>query len=311
MGQDREFTAEEIKFAQRTVREYAAQWEKVERKNLEQDVQLRLASIVHDQDYKANKELADTQELDKKIEESIVPKEGEDPIDEETKVFMQKKFRHKLITRGFHYVEPKDARPRFREHKNFGADGQPEVPPYVPIPPNQWRESILTFSKYNVVKMHRVFQTLFYLLGYTREQICERDTNKLEWKKAKHILLDGAAGDGAEFFRRLGEYNPYNSKDGEFKAYQKIKFLKRNIKNYEKSIEQVDEYSIPLGKLFKWLLLTIELRVADVLSRRDLKDRLKEERKLAEEAFAERERMRADALELAKNVSQSSSNLAV
>lgn len=35
LGQDREFTADEIKFAQRTVRDFALQWEKIERANLE------------------------------------------------------------------------------------------------------------------------------------------------------------------------------------------------------------------------------------------------------------------------------------
>ncbi len=60
--------------------------------------------------------------------------------------------------------------------------------------------------------MSRVFQTVFYLLGYQREEICERDTNKLEWKKAKTLLDDG-------FFLRLGNYNPFGSKENEFKEY--------------------------------------------------------------------------------------------
>ena len=59
LGQDREFTADEIKLAQRTVRDYATQWEKIERKNLESDVQLRLASIQADQEYKQLREAAD------------------------------------------------------------------------------------------------------------------------------------------------------------------------------------------------------------------------------------------------------------
>lgn len=160
----------------------------------------------------------------------------------------------------------------------------------------------MTFAKYHVVKLPRIFQTVFYLLGYTREEICERDTNKLEWKKAKHILL-GGSGDGAEFFRRLADYNPFQAKDGEFKAYQRIKFLKRNIKRFEQALELVDEYSIPLAKLFRWLLLTLELRASDVVARREQKDRLKEERRLAEEAFQERERLRAEALDIAKSVS--------
>ena len=60
--------------------------------------------------------------------------------------------------------------------------------------------------------MSRVFQTVFYLLRYTREEICERDTNKLEWKKAKKLIDE-------DFFKRLGEYNPYGPKEDEFFSY--------------------------------------------------------------------------------------------
>lgn len=92
--------------------------------------------------------------------------------------------------------------------------------------------------------MGRVFQTVFYLLGYDRDEICERDTNKIEWKKAKELLTPA-------FFERLNSYNPFGPKTGEFKEYQKLKFLKRNIGMYEP--ENVDEYSIALGKMFRWL----------------------------------------------------------
>lgn len=61
----------------------------------------------------------------------------------------------------------------------------------------------------------------------------------------------------------------------------------------------MDDYSLPLGRLFKWFLLTIDLRIEDVLNRRDRKEKLKEERHLAEEAFAERERIRKEACEIA------------
>lgn len=161
----------------------------------------------------------------------------------------------------------------------------------------------MNFTKYNVIKMPRVFQSVFYLLGYKREEICERDTNKLEWKKAKHVLLGGDGGDGTEFFRRIGDYHIAGAKDESFKAYQKLKFLKRNIKKHETQPEQVDEYSIALGRLFKWLLFSIEMRINDVISRREHKFKLKEERKVSEEAFAERERLRNEALEIAKAVS--------
>lgn len=51
------------------------------------------------------------------------------------------------------------------------------------------------------------------------------------------------------------------------------------------------------------MLLSIDMRVNDVLHRRDNKSKLKEERKVAEEAFAERERLRNEALDNARGVS--------
>jgi hypothetical protein len=139
------------------------------------------------------------------------------------------------------------------------------------------------------------------LLGFTREDICERDTNKIEWKKARKILL-GPNEDGAEFFKRIGEYNPFGPKEEQSTLYQKLRFLKKSLKKHEQEIEKIEEYSIPLSKLFKWMLYSIELRAQDVVHRRELKNKFKEERKVAEEAANERERNRREACEHARNV---------
>lgn len=58
--------------------------------------------------------------------------------------------------------------------------------------------------------MPRVFQTVFYLLKYTREEICERDTNMIEWKKAKNLITE-------DFFKRIGEYNPFGPKHDDYR----------------------------------------------------------------------------------------------
>ena len=84
----------------------------------------------------------------------------------------------------------------------------------------------MEFKNYSVVKMGRVWQSAFYMLKHDREQICERDTNKLEWKKAKHYIND-------EFFKRIGEYNPFGPKEEQFKSYQKLKFIEHNLEGYE------------------------------------------------------------------------------
>jgi hypothetical protein len=90
------------------------------------------------------------------------------------------------------------------------------------LKPEQWKKKILAFAKYHVIKKPRIFQSIFYLLRYTREQICERDTNKLEWKKAKQLLNE-------DFFKRIGEYDPYGPKEDEFAAYQRLRFIDRNV----------------------------------------------------------------------------------
>ena len=50
--------------------------------------------------------------------------------------------------------------------------------------------------------MPRVLQSLFYLLRYEKEEVCERDTNKLDFKKCKLLMSD-------ELFRRMSEYEPF------------------------------------------------------------------------------------------------------
>lgn len=299
LGQDREFTQDEMLFAQRTIRDFAKAWEHIEHKNLEQDVLLRLASIEHDLDYKKTKEPVDNADLEKRVEESILPKEGDDPMEEDVKTQTQKRTRHKLMTRGFFFDDKAPKAKGFREHQQITIEGGVQ---YTPLAANQWKDAILTFGKYHVIKMPKVFQGLFYLLGYKREEICERDTNKIEWKKARKVLL-GPNEDGAEFFKRIGEYNPFGPKEDLFTLYQKLRFLKKSLKKHEQEIEKVEEYSIPLSKLFKWMLYSIELRAQDVIHRREVKNKLKEERKVAEEAANERERNRREACEHARNVS--------
>lgn len=64
--------------------------------------------------------------------------------------------------------------------------------------------------------------------------------------------------------------------------------------------ENIDEYSVTLGKLYRWLVFTIDLRVEDVRNRRykTVKDR--EARADAQEREEERVGRRAEALEEAK-----------
>lgn len=66
--------------------------------------------------------------------------------------------------------------------------------------------------------------------------------------------------------------------------------------------EQVDEYSVALGKLFRWLQAAIDLREEDVMQRREHIQKLKEERQAALDASVERDRLRNQDLDLARQV---------
>lgn len=118
------------------------------------------------------------------------------------------------------------------------------------------------------MKFRRIFQSIFYLLKYQeREVICEKDTNSLEWKKtAPFFRINLENPDADNLYKRLTQYNPFGPKEDEYKEYQKIHFIRQNVEDIDPEV--VDEYSVTVGKLYRWLLLAIELRIEDVKIRR-------------------------------------------
>lgn len=87
-------------------------------------------------------------------------------------------------------------------------------------------------------------------------------------------------------FFKMNEYWPIGPKDGEFKEYQKLKFIRENLEGINE--EDVDEYSITVGKIYRWLLMALELRIEDVTSRKKAKEKEREYRADAMEREAER-----------------------
>ena len=133
------------------------------------------------------------------------------------------------------------------------------------------------------------------MLGYTREQICERDTNALDFKKIKSMIDD-------ELFIAMSNYNAFGPREDEFKEYQKLSFLQRNIDSMEE--EKVDEYSVILGRIHRWITQAIDLRIEDVRNRRDTIAVLKFERDQALADDQARTEKREAALEDKKAVSK-------
>lgn len=84
---------------------------------------------------------------------------------------------------------------------------------------------------------------MFYLLGYKREEICDRGTNALNFKKAKAFINE-------QLFSKMANYNPTGQRDSKFCDYHKLSFLKKNLDSCEE--DKVEEFSIVMSKIYKW-----------------------------------------------------------
>lgn len=49
----------------------------------------------------------------------------------------------------------------------------------------------------------------------------------------------------------MTQYNPFGPKEDEYREYQKLAFLRQNIDDIND--EAVDEYSVTVGKIYRWL----------------------------------------------------------
>jgi hypothetical protein len=110
------------------------------------------------------------------------------------------------------------------------------------------KTSLLSLCKFNVVKFKRILQSSFYLLGYTREQICEVNSNRLFWKKAKELFDDS-------FIEKMVTYNPIGERPAKFELYQTLNFIESNLEGI--LVEELDAYHHGISRLFKWLNLAI------------------------------------------------------
>ena len=135
-----------------------------------------------------------------------------------------------------------------------------------------------------------------YLLRFkTKEEICEKGTNLLLWKNIKPYFQ---IENDDSFYRAISMYQPFGQKTDEYKEYEKLAFCRDNLDGIEE--DMVDEYSVTLGKLFRWLLFTIDLRIEDVRNRRDKTAKDREARADALEREEERLNRRTEALDEAK-----------
>lgn len=111
MGQDRQFTEDEIKFVLETLKHFKEVWEKVERKNLEKDVQWKIDAIDYDNNYTDHFKTQDEAEIEKQIEEAVVgaqnakTAEGEEDLTEAEKEQITKEAKFNCAIKSFYAPE--------------------------------------------------------------------------------------------------------------------------------------------------------------------------------------------------------------
>lgn len=76
MGQDREYTEEEIRCALETTKRYRDEWQRIEDENLRRDIDRKIENMSAEQIYRETNEALDTAEAEKRAEEATAHQEG-------------------------------------------------------------------------------------------------------------------------------------------------------------------------------------------------------------------------------------------
>ena len=91
-----------MRFALDTVKFYGDEWERIEKKNLKQDIDRKLDNMEAETNYKTNNEILDEAEMTKRADETLTMEEGDDAVDDDKRQAKMKKLKWDLFTKMFH-----------------------------------------------------------------------------------------------------------------------------------------------------------------------------------------------------------------
>jgi len=144
-------------------------------------------------------------------------------------------------------------------------------------------------KEYRFVKYLGIIQTALILIGYTKEDINLPKTNILNWRKVSHYL------NNPNFFDKLEAYQYQGPKPEKVKPYAYVQRILRRLEGYV--IEEVDDYNVSLGVLYRFLKSVLETRILDVQVRnQEIAEKRRKREQLMQEAeeLAERKEREHD-----------------
>lgn len=218
MGQDRPLTDEQKRFVLTVVQKFRENWERAEKASLIADREAKIAALSKEPAIEAEATQSVLEQIERTVEE-LLANEAKEYEDDEQKEIEVGQLRLTATAKVF----------------QTGA----------------WEEYIKEIREQHVIKMPKIVQSLLFLLQEDRAQICEPDSNKLFWKKAREFM-------NGTMQNSMVDYKVLGPKEGEYKAYETINYCEKLIADIQQ--EDVDNYSNAFGKLFKWLSTAISLR---------------------------------------------------
>ena len=235
IGQDREMLESERRLVLETVKKFRGIWEEKERESLRRDRERRIAQLEDEKDHidsGDNVKLADEEE--KFVEDGSSSVDQDQFPDDESKDLFAKNLKIKFLAK-------------------LLAEN------------DEWKKSLLSLKDTTVIKMPRILQSVFYLLQFKREDVCQPNSNKFFWKFAKKHLSEA-------FLERLVAYSPLGLKIEPRTQYSTLNFIEKNLEGI--TPEDVDsQCGLTIGKLFRWLLLCLKTRKEDIIYRKSMRKR--------------------------------------
>ena len=124
------------------------------------------------------------------------------------------------------------------------------------------KKAVLGLRDLTVLKMPRILQSVFYLLQYKRQDVCQPGTNKFNWKLAKTHFDE-------TFLEKMAAYSPLGLRRGPTQIhYTTLNFIEKNLEGLvQEDVEAQCGHEI--ARLFRWVSLCVKTRKEDVLYRKN------------------------------------------
>ena len=118
------------------------------------------------------------------------------------------------------------------------------------------------------MKFPEILQSILYFIGYLKSEINIKNTNILDWKNVKELIKDDKL-----FWFKISNYNHQGAKSANVISYAKTNSLTKKMDKY--NVEDVENFNIGYGRLFRWFSMNLKLRKVNIEIRRENLENLK------------------------------------